>query len=161
MLQLLNLSALKGTRFLIHSSQLKGSSNRLLPAIPAASPLRHNQSNKMAEFIQALKHLVFFRQRIKNYKKFPLSNKCGDMGFKRAKVVACKALPNYHVWIRFDDGLEGKINLSNLVGKGVFKAWKSIDFFNQVRVDPKTDTLTWGDDIDLDPYVLRDQISQS
>ena len=83
------------------------------------------------------------------------------MGFKRAKVVACKALPNYHVWIRFDDGLEGKINLSNLVGKGVFKAWKSIDFFNQVRVDPKTDTLTWGDDIDLDPYVLRDQISQS
>ncbi len=100
-------------------------------------------------------------QLIKNYKKFPLSNKCGVMGFKRAKVVACKALPNYHVWIRFDDGLEGKINLSNLVGKGVFKAWKSIDFFNQVRVDPKTDTLTWGDDIDLDPYVLRDQISQS
>jgi hypothetical protein len=36
----LNLSALKGTRFLIHSSQLKGSSSRLLPAIPAASLLR-------------------------------------------------------------------------------------------------------------------------
>jgi hypothetical protein len=50
--------------------------------------------------------------------------------------------------------------LSDLVGQGVFEAWKSIDFFNQVRVDPKTDTLAWGDEIDLDPYVLREKISK-
>ena len=97
-------------------------------------------------------------QAIKNYKKFLHSNKYGDMEFKRAKIVACKPKPNYHVWIRFDDGLEGEVDLSHLVGQGVFKAWKSVNFFNQVRVDPKTDTLTWGEDIDLDPYVLREKI---
>ena len=80
------------------------------------------------------------------------------MDSKRAKIVACKARPNYHVWIRFDDGLEGEVDLNHLVGKGVFAAWKSVEFFNQVRVDPRTDTLTWGDDIDLDPYVLRGKI---
>jgi hypothetical protein len=32
-----------------------------------------------------------------------LSNKCGDMEFKRAKIIACKPKPNYRVWIRFDD----------------------------------------------------------
>jgi hypothetical protein len=78
---------------------------------------------------------------------------------KRAKVVACKPLPKYHVWIRFDDGLEGDVDLNHLVGKGVFEVWESVEFFNQVRVDPKTDTLAWGEDIDLDPYVLREKIT--
>ena len=82
------------------------------------------------------------------------------MEFRRAKIIACKPKPNYRVWIRFDDGLEGEVDLSDLVGKGVFKAWESVDFFNQVRVDPKTDTLAWGDDIDLDPYVLKERISK-
>jgi hypothetical protein len=82
------------------------------------------------------------------------------MEHKRAKIVACKPKPNYHVWIRFDDGLEGEVDLNHLVGKGVFEAWKSIDFFNQVRVDPKSDTLIWGEDIDLDPYVLREKIAK-
>lgn len=80
------------------------------------------------------------------------------MEFKRVKIVACKAKPNYRVWIRFEDGLEGEVDLSNLVGKGVFVAWQSVDFFNQVRVDPQTDTLTWGQEIDLDPYVLREKV---
>ncbi len=65
---------------------------------------------------------------------------------------------NYRVWIRFDDGLEGEVDLSDLVGKGIFSAWQSIDFFNKVRIDPKSDTLVWGEDIDLDPYVLREKI---
>lgn len=100
-------------------------------------------------------------QTIKSCKKFHHYNKCSDMEFKRAKITACKPKPNYRVWVRFDDGLEGEVDLSDLVGKGVFEAWKSIDFFNQVRVDPKTDTLAWGDEIDLDPYVLREKISKS
>jgi hypothetical protein len=82
------------------------------------------------------------------------------MGFKRAKIIACKARPNYRVWMRFDDGLEGEVDLSDLVGKGVFKAWKSIEFFNRVHVAVKTDTLTWDDEIDLDPYVLREKIEK-
>ena len=80
------------------------------------------------------------------------------MEFKRAKIVACKPKPNYRIWIRFDDGLEGEVDLSYLVGQGVFKVWKSVEVFNQVKVDPKTDTLSWGDDIDLDPYVLREKL---
>jgi len=77
------------------------------------------------------------------------------------KIVACRPLSKYRVWIRFDDGLEGEVDLNHLVGKGVFKAWDSVQFFNQVRIDPRTNTLAWGDDIDLDPYVLRDKIIPS
>ncbi len=80
---------------------------------------------------------------------------------RREKIVACKPLPNYHIWIRFDDGVEGTVDLNHLVGKGVFKAWDSIDFFNEVRIDPMSDTVAWGDDIDLDPYVLREKVENS
>ena len=82
------------------------------------------------------------------------------MGVKRVKIVACKPKPNYHVWIRFDDGLEGEVDLSDIARQGVFEAWQSVDFFNQVRIDPKTDTLAWGVEIDLDPYVLRQKVSK-
>jgi hypothetical protein len=82
------------------------------------------------------------------------------MEFVRAKIVECKALPNYHVWIRFDDGLEGEVDLSHLVGEGIFAAWKSKDFFNKVYIDSNSNTLAWNDDIDLDPYVLRDRIKK-
>lgn len=83
------------------------------------------------------------------------------MDLKRTKIVACRPRPNYCVWIRFDDGLEGEVDLHHLVGKGIFTAWESIDFFNQVKVDQRTDTLAWGDEIDLDPYVLREEILQN
>ena len=53
----------KRERFLIHSSTFKGSSNRLLPVLPTASPMDVDQSNKVAHFIPALKCWVFMRQR--------------------------------------------------------------------------------------------------
>jgi len=83
------------------------------------------------------------------------------MEFKREKIIACQPKPNYRVWMRFDDGLEGEVDLTDLVGKGIFQAWNSVEFFNKVRIDPKTDTLSWGEDIDLDPYVLKEKISKN
>ena len=77
---------------------------------------------------------------------------------ERVKIVACKPKSGYRIWIRFDDGLEGEVDLSDKVGKGVFKGWESVEFFNQVKIDPRTDTLAWGEEIDLDPYVLREKI---
>jgi hypothetical protein len=83
------------------------------------------------------------------------------MDFRRAKIVKCHPLPDYRVRIGFDDGLEGDVNLSHLLGKGVFSAWSSLEFFNSVYIDPKTDTLAWPNGIDLDPYVLRSALERS
>jgi hypothetical protein len=80
------------------------------------------------------------------------------MNFQRARIVACRPQNKYKLWISFDDGLAGEVDLSDLVGKGVFAAWNSIEFFNTAHIDPKTDTVAWGDDLDLDPYVLREKI---
>lgn len=80
------------------------------------------------------------------------------MNFVPARIVACKAKPNYILWIRFDDGVEGEVDLSSLVGQGVFKAWESLDFWQSVRIDPESKTVCWGEEIDLDPYVLKQDV---
>ncbi len=64
------------------------------------------------------------------------------MDFKRARIIACDARPNYILWVRFDDGVEGEVDLS-------------------VKIDPESDTVCWGEEIDLDPYTLKQEILES
>jgi hypothetical protein len=82
------------------------------------------------------------------------------MEFHRAIIVECRPCPNYRLWIRFDDDLSGEVDLSSFVGKGVFSAWTSVEFFNTVHIDKNTQTVAWGSDLDLDPYVLREKIAR-
>ena len=82
-----------------------------------------------------------------------------DKDFRKNHVIFCKPQPNYRVWIQFEDGLEGVVDLKNLVEVPAFaEAWDSIERFNQVRIDPQTQTLTWGEDgeeVDINPSALR------
>lgn len=59
----------------------------------------------------------------------------------------------YRIWLRYDDGSSGEVDLSHLAGQGVFAAWNDRAFFESVRV---TDygAVAWGEDIDLCPDKL-------
>ena len=74
------------------------------------------------------------------------------------KVVDVKPLENYRVWLKFYDGKEGTIDLSKLVGKGVFQKWRDKNFFNSVFIDPESHTIAWQGDIDLCPDTLYAEI---
>jgi hypothetical protein len=69
------------------------------------------------------------------------------------KIIACKVLENYRVWLRFDDGVEGEVDLSDMVGKGVFAAWQDAAFFRQARLDERGG-ITWPGELDLCPDAL-------
>ena len=62
--------------------------------------------------------------------------------------VGVKALTNYWIWIRFDDGVEGEIDLSDFAGHGVFKAWEDRAFFENVKV-AEYEAITWPGDLSL------------
>lgn len=70
------------------------------------------------------------------------------------RIVDAKARANYRLWLRFTDGAEGEVDLSFLVGQGVFARWNDPAEFARVRVDPTIRTVSWPGDIDLDPDVL-------
>ena len=62
--------------------------------------------------------------------------------------VDVKALEGYRIWIKFDDDVEGEIDLSDLAGRGVFEAWEDRAFFEKVEV-PDYDAIAWPGDLSL------------
>ena len=66
------------------------------------------------------------------------------------KPIEVKALEGFQIWIKFNDGVEGTIDLSHLVGSGVFEAWENRSFFETVRIT-SYEAVTWGEDLDLCP----------
>ena len=69
------------------------------------------------------------------------------------RPVEVKPLPNCRIWLRYDDGTTGEVDLSDLVGRGVFKAWDDITFFNSVRLGSHG-AIEWGADIDICPDAM-------
>jgi len=69
------------------------------------------------------------------------------------KIVEVKALQGYRLWLRYEDGVEGEVDLSDLAGRGVFAAWNEREFFESVRID-ESGAPAWGDSLDLCPDAL-------
>jgi hypothetical protein len=72
---------------------------------------------------------------------------------KMAKITKVKVLQGYHLELAFDDGVSGVVDLSELVGRGVFALWGDRQVFEQVRIGSLAELL-WGDQIDLCPDSL-------
>ena len=69
------------------------------------------------------------------------------------KPVQVEPRPDCRLWLRYDDGTQGEIDLSDLAGRGVFAAWRDTAFFESVRLGEYGE-IEWGDDIDLCPDAL-------
>lgn len=61
-----------------------------------------------------------------------------------------EAKAHYKLYVEFEDGTKGSINLSKWVGKGVFNYWNKEENFRKfiITADKK---LQWNEDIDMDP----------
>ena len=76
-------------------------------------------------------------------------------------VEECRAERDYSLWLVFEDGLEGRVYLGDLLEIADFIMWRDVDSFLDVSVDPQTGAVQWGDRIKLDPGVLyRDVASR-
>jgi hypothetical protein len=69
------------------------------------------------------------------------------------KITDVKPLENYKLFLHFDDGASGVVDLSNMAGRGVFEAWNDDGVFRQVQIT-KLGALEWPGEIDLCPDAL-------
>ena len=63
----------------------------------------------------------------------------------RLTAVAPRA--DSRIWLRFSDGAAGEVDLSPLVGTGVFRAWADPSFFQSARLEDGA--VIWGDELAL------------
>ena len=66
------------------------------------------------------------------------------------KPIQVKALPNYKLGVKYTDGVEGEIDLSHLVGRGVFSLWNNHRAFQKVHIGISGE-IAWTDEIDICP----------
>ena len=64
-----------------------------------------------------------------------------------------EAREGYRIWLRYSDGVEGEIDLSDLAGKGVFAAWNEPGYFEKVHIDD-SGAVAWDADLELCPDAL-------
>ena len=69
------------------------------------------------------------------------------------KITEVKPLENYKLFLQFDNGESGVVDLSDLVGRGVLEAWNKDGAFKQVNITA-LGALEWPGEIDLCPDAL-------
>ena len=75
-------------------------------------------------------------------------------------IVAAKAVGDYRLHLRFEDGVEGVVDLApHLSFRGVFELLRDREYFAQVRVDADLGTVVWPNGADLDPDVLYGRVT--
>lgn len=77
-------------------------------------------------------------------------------------VMAVEALDGYRLYVRFADGLEGEVDMSEFVrapDAGVFAVLADPDMFAQAYVE--LGAVTWPDELDLAPDAMHDEIEKN
>jgi len=70
-------------------------------------------------------------------------------------VVEVRCLEGHRLHLRFDDGVEGEVDVAALVKfTGVFAPLRDAAFFAQARVHPELGVVCWPNGADLDSDVL-------
>lgn len=78
------------------------------------------------------------------------------------RVVAAEARPNFRLWVRFQDGVEGEADLSDVAGRGVFARWaENPEEFSQVSVESATGAPTWPGGLDVAPDRLYEEVARA
>ncbi len=77
-------------------------------------------------------------------------------------LTEAAAVRPYTVYVKFKDGLEGAVDLDDVVGSGgVFDPLSDIKYLAQMKFDEKLGTICWPNGADICPDTLYKKIKTS
>jgi hypothetical protein len=76
-------------------------------------------------------------------------------------VAEVRPLDGYRVFLRFNDGVQGELDLEPLLVPfvGVCAPLRDLARFREVFVDTEGGTIAWPNDVDLAPEVLYSMVT--
>lgn len=75
------------------------------------------------------------------------------------EVVKARYEGGYSVWIEFNDGAAGLVDLSDVLWGPMFEPLKDMERFRRFVVSDVLHTLVWDNDADLSPECLHDKLA--
>lgn len=73
-------------------------------------------------------------------------------------VIEARYVNRYTLWLRFDDGTQGEVDLSAELYGEIFEPLKDEAYFKQFRVNPDTGTVEWPNRADFAPEFLYEKV---
>lgn len=73
-------------------------------------------------------------------------------------VIEARYIGNYNVWLRFEDGTEGEVDLSAELWGPIFEPLKDETFFSRLYVNADTGTIEWPNKADFAPEFLYEKV---
>ena len=73
-------------------------------------------------------------------------------------VIEAKYVRDFTVWVKFEDGTEGELDLSEELYGPIFETLRDVLYFKQVKVNPELGTIVWPNGADLAPEFLYEKI---
>ena len=73
-------------------------------------------------------------------------------------VREAKYLHDYVIWIRFNDGAIGEVDLRDELSGEIFEPLKDLSKFKLFHVDPDIETIVWDNEADLAPEFLYEKM---
>ena len=73
-------------------------------------------------------------------------------------VIEARYVGQYTIWLRFEDGTEGEIDLSRELDGPVFEPLKDQAYFGTFQVNPETGTIEWPNHADFAPEFLYEKV---
>jgi hypothetical protein len=71
------------------------------------------------------------------------------------KIIDARYVRDYIIHVKFNDGLEGDVNLKNELYGDVFSPLLDLNQFKKFKVHPEFQTLVWENDADFAPEFLH------
>lgn len=75
-------------------------------------------------------------------------------------VVDAQYLGEYCLWLKFNNGAEGEIDLAGELEGEVFGPLRDLDAFKRFTVDPEIETVVWENGADFAPEFLYEQMTE-
>lgn len=76
------------------------------------------------------------------------------------KPVEVQAKDRYRIWVKYEDGSQGEVDLSHLAGKGVFNSWNHDVNFENVYIDKDSNAIAWSEELEICPDSIYYKINE-
>jgi hypothetical protein len=87
-----------------------------------------------------------------------IENRVSGVVLMLPRIVAVRYVADYRLWIRFNDGVEGEVNLDTELTGPVFEPLRDVAEFQRLRLDSDLRTIVWPNGADLAPEFLRSKL---
>ena len=74
-------------------------------------------------------------------------------------VTDARYVQGYTIWLRFNNGAEGEVDLRGELEGEVFGPLADVELFQRFHVDPELNTIVWENGADLAPEYLYENMT--